>query len=246
MISPEELLGPVKKYLNEPCKITLLDAVPKRDDLVLGSGAIQVEATALSIDIRQFSSMTNILGRQVTVKMLKSFFDGSVRLTINAGGMIADFNGDGMITLFTGYNRAERAVRTAGEIQWFLNDILRPHFADYFKQEQDLLTPITQFDAGCGLDDGLVLIGRVGMNEFSDIAWVGRCVNTSAKLCKDAQAPQALIATHEVRERLDGSDISNAIKWSPVGQVEIGGIPRSVLATSYRQPPGGFSEPTAG
>lgn len=241
MVSLELLRNSVETYLSEPCVIAHVEHVPERSTLALGPEAIQVEATALSIDIRQFSSMTNALGRKVVVKMLKAFFDGSVRLVVDAGGVVADFNGDGMITLFAGRDRAERAVYAAGQIHWFLNEMLRPYFADYFREDQALVAHIAEFDAGCGLDDGLVLVGRVGVNDFSDIAWVGRCVNTSAKLCKNARSPQALIATHEVYERLDGSQISAGIQWSSAGLTEIGGIPRTVLTTNYQCPPSQFS-----
>lgn len=232
-----ELEKIVDRYVDRPCDITPMSAVPDRDRLRIGPAVAQVEATALSIDIRQFTGMTNALGRQVMVKMLKAFFEGSVALVSANQGVVADFNGDGMITLFTGSDRTERAFLTASQIGWFIDESLRPKFARFFERVGVPFRRIDQFDAGCGIDDGLVLIARVGTEAFSDIAWVGRCVNSAAKLCKAADATKATIVTHEVYERLDSAPFAHEVKWLPAEDVEVGGVRRTTAATSYRCAP---------
>ncbi|WP_435206986.1 adenylate/guanylate cyclase domain-containing protein [Micromonospora sp. bgisy143] len=233
----DDLRESVRQHVENACIIVNTDDIPERDQVKLAAEAVQVEATALSIDIRQFSGLTNAFGRQVVVRMLRAFFEGSVRIVEGSSGTVADFNGDGMIVLFAGADRTERAFRAASQIRWFLTEVLRPRFAKYFESDQFLKARIEEFDAGCGLDDGLVLIGRVGSEGFNDIAWVGRCVNTAAKACKLAGSSKPIIATHEVYERLDTSTFAGTVNWVPVDLITVGGVQREVIATSYVSKP---------
>jgi class 3 adenylate cyclase len=227
----------VERHVGPPVEIHPKNAVGAREEALLGGGIDQLEATSLSIDIRQFTGMTNALGRQVMVKMLRAFFEGSVVLLSSHGGVVADFNGDGMIVLFSGPERTEKALLTAANIAWFTEEILKPRFADYFNQDGRPFTNIDGFEAGSGIDDGIVLVARVGTSEFSDIAWVGRCVNSSAKLCKIARSPESIIVTSEAYERLDGLPLLDQVKWSPAASFEIGGIPRTAFATGFSAAP---------
>jgi class 3 adenylate cyclase len=234
---PSELESIVERHVGLPCAITAVDAVGSREDVLLGGAVGQLEATSLSIDIRQFTGMTNTLGRQVMVKMLKAFFEGSVRLLSQHGGVVADFNGDGMIVLFSGPRRTEGAFLAAANINWFTHEVLKPRFADYFSRNGRPFNNVAEFDAGCGIDDGIVLIARVGTSEFSDLAWVGRCVNSSAKLCKAARWPESIAVTHEAYERLDGVPLLDEVEWSAAGSLEIGGASRTVFGTGFAAPP---------
>jgi adenylate cyclase len=223
----------IDRHVDKPCEIVPKDAVGIREDVILSGNFDQIEATSLSIDIRQFTGMTNALGRATMVKMLRAFFEGSVMLISNQGGVVADFNGDGMIVLFCGPSRTEKAFRAAGNIRWFIEEMLKPRFATYFAHRVLPFVNIGHFDAGCGIDDGPVLVARVGTSQFSDIAWVGRCVNSSAKLCKAASSPESIIITHEAYERLDGIPLAAEIDWSPAKVIEIGGISRTTIATDF-------------
>lgn len=233
----------VDRYIDRPCEIVPSGRVPARDEVGLGQRVAQLEATTLAIDIRQFTGMTNALGRLTMVKMLKAFFEGTVALVALNGGAVADFNGDGMITLFVGHDRTERAVRTAGEIRWFIEQKLRPKFSVYFDRVNGGFAITDEFDAGCGIDDGIVLVARVGTREFSDIAWVGRSVNSAAKLCKAAGATHHIMVTHEAYERLDGTPFGHGDLWTALDHMTIGGATRTVFSTAFSQAPGEHPEP---
>ena len=222
-----------RRHLTDPYEITPADRIPARDDVPLGPAATRVDATALSVDIRRYSEITNTFGREIVVKLLKAFFDGSVRLVVGAGGVVAEFNGDGLIALFTGIERTANAFRAAAGVRWFLVEILRPCLAAYLRTDRVPSGRVEEFDAGCSLDDGTVLVSRVGIGACSDIAWVGRCVNTAAKLCKLARSPQALIVTREVHERLRGSVYANGVEWLPIEPIRVGGMLRTVFSTGY-------------
>jgi adenylate cyclase len=232
-----ELEQLVERHVALPTEITPVEKVGHREDISLGGGIDQLEATSLSLDIRQFTGMTNSVGRQVMVKMLRAFFEGSVMLIAQRGGVVADFNGDGMIVLFTGPRRTEHGFLAAANISWFTHEVLKPRFAEYFTRNGRPFNIVEHFDAGCGLDDGLVLVTRVGTRDFSDVAWVGRCVNSSAKLCKAARAPESIAVTHEAYERLDGVAPLDSVNWSPASSLEIGGVSRTVLSTGFNAPP---------
>ena len=227
----------VDHHVGLSCAIQPADSVGRREDFSLSGTIDQLEATSLSIDIRQFTGMTNALGRQVMVKMLRAFFEGAVMLLSERNGVVADFNGDGMIVLFTGPQRTENGFVAAANITWFTREVLKPRFAAYFERDGRPFNNVEHFDAGCGIDDGIVLVTRVGTSEFSDIAWVGRCVNSSAKLCKAARSPESIVVTHEAYERLDGIGALDQVEWSRAEPLEIGGASRTVVGTGFAAPP---------
>ena len=60
--------------------------IPDPEDIALGNRAAQAAGAALFIDLRQSPDITNAFRRQTVAQMLKSYFDGSVRVINNNNG----------------------------------------------------------------------------------------------------------------------------------------------------------------
>lgn len=164
--------------------------------------------------------------------MLKAYFSGAVRIVNANNGYVRSFNGDGMLALFRDERRSNNAVKAAMQAKWFVRDILQPRFERYFESNRQAFGASIGFDIGCGLDDGGIYAVKVGIRGTNDVAWVGRCTNTSAKLSNLAGSPRSILITRAVYERLAGSrKLSNGTHmWSDEFSREIGGDqPRNPL-----------------
>jgi class 3 adenylate cyclase len=226
----------VSEYLEGDYKTYKPEGVPKPEDIPLGNEAAKIEATALFIDIRQSSNITNTFRRQTAAKMVKGYFDGSVRIIRVHNGEVRSFNGDGMLGLFVGGSRSTNAVKAAMQIDWFVGNVLKPEIARYFEDNQGASDQGLEFNVGCGLDDGHIFAVRVGIRGTNDVAWVGRCTNTAAKVASDVSRARNIAITRAVYERINKShkyDTSGKHIWSEEEFQEYGGVTRAIRTTTY-------------
>lgn len=210
-------------------------SVPQPGDLALGNKAATLETTALFIDVRQSSNITNTFRRQTAAKMLKAYFDGAVRIIGSNQGTVVSFNGDGMLALFIGDRRSNNAVKAAMQIRWFVQHILWLKFNSYFEANRKARGARLNFSVGCGLDEGDVFAVRVGIRGHNDIAWVGRCTNTAAKLSSTLHHPRSIAVTRAVFGRLNASRKLSAGRpmWSTERFDEFGGVRRAYKTTAF-------------
>lgn len=210
-------------------------SVPNPEDIPLGKQAAQLEATALFIDIRQSSDIANAVRRQTAAKMLKSYFRGAVTVINSHGGRVRSFNGDGMLALFIGDVRSSSAAKAAMETKWFVQNILGRKMDRYFQNNRQALGQELGLSIGCGLDDGYIYAVRVGIRGTNDVAWVGRCTNTAAKLSNILRPPQQIALTREVYKRLpeDRRMSKGRAMWSEEKKGEFGGTERYYRSSEW-------------
>jgi class 3 adenylate cyclase len=112
---------------------------------------------------------------------------------------------------------------------------LQPRFERYFESNRQAFGASLTFDIGCGLDDGDIYAVKIGIRGTNDVAWVGRCTNTSAKLSNVTEPPRNIWITRAVYEQLaESRKLSNGTHmWSNEFFREIGGIRRAIRSTTY-------------
>lgn len=208
--------------------------VPKPAEIKRGKFAATFEATAIFLDIRESSDLTNAFRLQTAAKMLKSYFYTAVKIVHHHDGQVVSFNGDGMLALFMGERRTTPAVRSAMEIKWLLENVLQPRFESYFKSNTSAAG--LKFDFGCGIDDSSIFAINVGIRGTNDITWVGRAPNTAAKLANIAASPDRILITSDAYGRLGAYKLSSKDKrpmWSDPVERVIGGVKRQVRSSSW-------------
>jgi class 3 adenylate cyclase len=232
----EDLKQKVDEYLAGDYTKVKKTSVPSPENIPLGNSAAELDATTLFIDVRQSSDITNAFRRQTAAKMMKGYFDGSVRIINKNGGSVRSFNGGGMLALFMGDSRSDNAVKAAMQTKWFVEEVSRSRFKSYFSSNQTAIGNALDFSIGAGLDEGTIFAVRVGIKGTNDVAWVGRCTNTSAKLANLTSSPQSIAITRAVYERLNQNRkySKQTHMWSAETMREIGGVTRGVRTTSYR------------
>jgi len=231
-----DLQAMVDGFLAGTYETTNPRGVPVAADIPLGNKAAKITAAALFIDLRQSSDITNAFRRQTAAKMLKSYFDGCVRLVNHNSGFVRSFNGDGLLALFVGDQRSDNAVKAAMQTKWFVQEILWPKFNGYFAANQAARGARLSFSFGAGIDEGDIYAVRVGIRGTNDVAWVGRCTNTAAKLSNVLHHPRNIGVTRRVYDQLSSSRrLSKGVNmWSSNEQWgEFGGLRRAYRTTSY-------------
>lgn len=231
----DEINDKVDEYLSGDYEVTKKTTVPNPEDVPLGNRAALLEATVLFVDIRQSSDITNTFRRQTAAKMMKAYFNGAVKIINKNDGYVRSFNGDGLLAIFIGDFRSNNAVKAAMRLKYFVNSVLESKFRRYFEGNQSAVGNALDFSIGVGLDEGTIFAVRVGIKGTNDVAWVGRCTNTAAKLSNITKSPKNIAVTRAVYKRLNDSRKLSSGKhmWTDEEFHEFGGISRAIRRTSY-------------
>jgi len=186
-------------------------------------GGQSIEATVLFSDVRSFTTITEQLGAQGTVKLLNEYFTIMVDCLSAEEGMLDKFIGDAMMAGFgvpvPREDDADRAVRCAISM---LNELKAWNKHRITRGE----LPV---EIGIGLNTDNVVSGNIGSQKRMDFTMIGDGVNLAARLesaCK-AYAAKLLISEFTYK-KLKGvyraREVDRVIvkgKTEPVGVYEV-------------------------
>lgn len=213
----KRLKGTMARYMTKE----LADKLVEEGEAVLG-GKMQ-KATVVFTDIRSFTTISERLGAQETVKMLNEYFGIMVDVIMDNGGILDKYIGDAIMAVFgapfAGEEDADHAVQTAIGMLRALRAFNERRAAE--GQEAVLM--------GVGINTDDVLSGNIGSLKRMDYTVIGDGVNLASRL-EGANKPygtQVLISELTVRElkksyRLREVDkIQVKGKHEPVGVYEV-------------------------
>lgn len=167
-----------------------------QDEVLGGRDTI---ATVLFSDVRGFTTITESLGAQGTVKLLNEYFELMVDCITAQGGMLDKFIGDAMMAAFgipiSHEDDEDRAVRASVSMLTTLRD-----WNETRTRRGEL--PV---DMGIGLNTDSIVAGNIGSRKRMDYTMIGDGVNLAARLesaCKTYHA-RILLSEHTVK-RLKG------------------------------------------
>jgi len=194
------------------------------DQLLAGGddalGGMAVEATVLFSDVRGFTTLTESLGPQGTVKMLNEYFTIMVDCISREEGMLDKFIGDAIMAGFgvpiphdDDEDRAMRAGISMISELWEWNK----------EREARGDMPI---DMGLGLNTDSVVTGNIGSPKRMDYTMIGDGVNLAARLesaCKQYSA--RILISSFTYDKLKGTyrirDIDRVVVKGKTEPVEI-------------------------
>jgi adenylate cyclase len=186
-------------------------------------GGKQSVGTVLFSDVRSFTTITEELGAQGTVKLLNDYFTIMVDCITDEGGMLDKFIGDAMMCIFgtpvPHEDDPDRAVRAAIRMMTDLKV-----FND--KRANEGKMPI---DHGMGINTDSIVSGNIGSPKRMDYTVIGDGVNLAARIesaCKQYGAHilisefthRAVKATYRTRQ-VDYVIVKG--KTEPVGVYEV-------------------------
>ena len=217
--SEKRMKSTMSRYMDPALAEQMMEGGDSDDFL----GGKSTEATILFSDIRSFTTLTETLGAQGTVKMLNEYFTIMVDIITREGGMLDKFIGDAIMAAFgipvTHDDDPDRAVRAT--------IAMITELWDYNKvREGRGELPI---DHGIGLNTGMIVSGNIGSPKRMDYTMIGDGVNLAARLesaCKQYSA--RILISEFTRAKLKGTyrmrDIDLVVvkgKTEPVGVVEV-------------------------
>lgn len=143
-------------------------------------GGKTCEITVLFSDIRNFTTISEILDPEETVEMLNEYFGRICTVILDEGGTVDKFIGDAIMAIFGApvhiENHAAKAVISALKIA----DIAL-EFDIWFKARfagKDL----PDFRAGIGIHTGNALVGNIGSQRRVEYTAIGDTVNTASRI----------------------------------------------------------------
>jgi adenylate cyclase len=186
-------------------------------------GGKSSEITVLFSDIRSFTTITEALGAQGTVKMLNEYFTIMVDIITGEGGMLDKFIGDAIMAGFgipvQHDDDEDRAVRAAIAM---ITELWKWNVIRVARGEDPV-------DHGVGLNTGMVVSGNIGSPKRMDYTMIGDGVNLAARLesaCKQYSA--RVLISEFTKAKLKGTyklrDIDLVVvkgKTEPVGVYEV-------------------------
>jgi adenylate cyclase len=145
-------------------------------------------------DLRGFSSLASTLPPRKTVQLLNYYLDRMTKVIDNHGGIIGDFLGDCIFTIFgapiVGEDDARSAAACALSMQLELE-----HINDTFEEEG-----LPRLQIGIGIHTGSVIAGNVGSAKRAKYGVVGPVVNFTSRLEECALAGQVLISEETLKQ----------------------------------------------
>lgn len=159
-------------------------SIPKVTDMPFGNLGKIINISVIFVDIRYSTKIVSEVRHTTAAKMFKAFMKGIASIATNGGGKIRAFNGDGVLVVFYGSDGPVQAVKVAGQISWYLGEVLKKRLDKILDQNQVLHKNKIEFDYGIGVDYGEVLVVRGGIKGLhnNDLVWVGNVPNYAAKL----------------------------------------------------------------
>ncbi|MDR3502721.1 MAG: GAF domain-containing protein [Legionella sp.] len=144
-------------------------------------GGTSTLATVLFSDIRNFTTLSESLGAEETVKLLNEYFSLMVDCIQNEGGMLDKFIGDSVMAVFGNPfphdDDPDRALRAAIAMMHALDELNQRRI------ERDL--PL--LDHSIGINTDKIVAGNIGSNKRMDFTVIGDGVNLASRiesLCK--------------------------------------------------------------
>ena len=166
-------------------------------------GGVESRATVLFSDIRSFTSLTEALGAQGTVRLLNDYFTLMVECLQQEGGMLDKFIGDAIMAVFglplAGEQDEDHAIRAAIGMLTVLE-----RFNQERQQRQESAIAI-----GIGLHTDTVVSGNIGSPKRMNYTVIGDGVNLAARLesaCKFYGA--RLLVSDATLQRAQGRYVS--------------------------------------
>jgi class 3 adenylate cyclase len=151
-------------------------AIPAPEDLTFGNDGRRLEACILYADLRASTKMVDANLDWRAAEYYKAYLHCAAKLIRDDSGEVQAYDGDRVMGVYLGEERADNAVRTALKLHYAVREIINPTFSRIYKESHWPLQHTV------GIDTSRVLVAKIGVRDDRDLVWVGPAANYAAKL----------------------------------------------------------------
>lgn len=171
----------LKKWVDETFTsnwdIEATAGVPDPKDLRLNSNHAKDlrSATVLYADLDGSTDMVNEMKWEFSAEIYKTFLKCASDIIKSEGGVITAYDGDRVMSVFTGKRKNSDAALCALKINSAVKDIIQPAISKKWKTDYVIKHVV-------GIDTSQLRSARIGVRGDNDLVWIGRAANYAAKL----------------------------------------------------------------
>ena len=173
----------------------------QRGAIDIAKGGALTEVTLLFSDIRGFTSMSEKIPAQETVRMLNEYFELMVDVVFSENGILDKFIGDAIMAMWGApvkrADDAARALRAAIGMQHKIVEF------NQLRMSQGK-PPIA---AGIGVHTAEVVVGNMGSTKHMEYTAIGDGVNLASRLCDLAAAGTVIASEACIRRAGEGFQV---------------------------------------
>ena len=212
----KKVINAFKKYVAPE----VVEEISKKGDFTIKLGGENRDIAVLFVDIRGFTTMSEILSPEEVVAILNNYLNLTTKAIFKNKGTLDKFVGDATMAVFNSPFDLDdyvfRAVCTALDIVEGSKEL-----------EEKLMKEFGRtIGFGVGVNCGPAIVGNIGCEFRMDFTAIGDTVNTAARLESNAKKGQVLIS-QEVYDR-----VKDRIEVEEIGEIPLKGKSNGVFVYS--------------
>ena len=202
-----KIVGVFKQYMAPQ----IVDEISKQKDFSISLGGRKRHIAALFVDIRGFTTMSEILDPEQVVEILNEYLALTTKSIFDNNGTLDKFVGDCTMAVFNSPIDLDDYVFRAVNAAWAMKEGSEP----LSKKLEEKFGRTVHF--GIGVNCGDAVVGNIGCDFRMDYTAIGDTVNTAARLEANAKASQILISqqVYDV--------VKDRVKVTPIGEIPLKG-----------------------
>ncbi len=196
--------------------------VPEPEDVSLGNGAVELEATVLYADLADSTNLVKDYRWWFAAEVCKSYLHCACKIIRHNGGTITSFDGDRVMGIYIGDSKNTSATKSALQINYCVEKIINPAIKEKFSSTDYVVKQ------AIGVDTSKIYAVRTGIRNNNDLVWIGPAANYAAKLCAQRKHDNGAWITSQIYNNMHesvkyGNNGSGANMWDSQTWDETGG-----------------------
>ena len=208
-----QIVGVFKQYMAPQ----IVEEISKKKDFKVELGGERRHIAVLFVDIRGFTTMSEILKPEEVVEILNEYLSLTTASIFNNSGTLDKFVGDATMAVFNAPLDLDDYIYRAVKAAW---DMKAGSVALAEKFEARFGRSVA---FGIGVNCGDAVVGNIGCEVRMDYTAIGDTVNTAARLESNAKRGQILIS-QEVYD-----NVKDRVDVTPIGEIPLKGKAQGVF-----------------
>lgn len=202
---------------------SVIDKLVQSDAKQLMEGEMR-NVTVMSLDIRNFTSLSNSYPPETVVALLNHLFSKFTEVVQSNSGFVNKFIGDGMLAFFVGEDSPIMALDSAWSMNTLVQDMNEQKELFRFIQDRPI-------GIGIGLHYGPAIMGNIGSSRKMDFTVIGPTVNLAFRIeSVTKELGATILVTREVYERT-----ASLYELQHLGTVNVKGFSSQIEVYSPQQ-----------